>query len=657
MPPPQRPHWLLVVALEGAIAAALLVTGLRCVAHAQTAPLSIFGGGTGARTAKGARENLGVNTAIVTGLKDSLANYLYLPGRPANQVVFPLNPTNIALTLRGKLSQTGSIFLVENSAGGDFLDLDENGTVFLENSSSSAPQLQIGTIGGVRDHILLGNSATGGTLKLASTASTYSFALGGLATSLGFTTAVANFNYSFGGQIRAQLNAGDALSTAPTGIFTRRATQTSSLTRWADEGGTGMAAVLFDGMGYFQGVRLEDRGAGTNTITINPPSAPTTHTLTLPGANAVGLLANDGAGTLSWGGASALPTHFHSSATQGGQHLKPWASHVDSIPLVVTGGALHAAPLQSWVATDHGTVGTVTAHGGFNMTPAISEDGVKVNYSAASHAANIFVAHDTDGGGSDLFFVDASGSILAAGLSLSFPPYSGTLTAALNGNRTWTFPNVSMNVVGSPSVLATGSVPITSTNNRITTDTDLTWDGTNQLTATKMVATTSLKVGTGAVMTEVEKTLFNDFADAGNGTTVETDLYTHTTAANQLIADGDKLIAEFSGLTVAHATATRQLRVYFAGTLIWNSTALVTTAGTNWDVRVKIIRESATVVRCMTTMETTFPEGQTSSTYTRLTGLTLSGTNILKITGQAGAVGAATNDIVAKLGFIQYAPA
>lgn len=47
-------------------------------------------------------------------------------------------------------------------------------------------------------------------------------------------------------------------------------------------------------------VVLEDPGAGTNTVTLQAPTTPTTHTLTLPGANADGALSNDGAGALSW---------------------------------------------------------------------------------------------------------------------------------------------------------------------------------------------------------------------------------------------------------------------------------------------------------------------------------------------------------------------
>ncbi len=42
------------------------------------------------------------------------------------------------------------------------------------------------------------------------------------------------------------------------------------------------------------------------------------------------------------------------------------------------------------------------------------------------------------------------------------------------------------------------------------------------------------------------------------------------------------------------------------------------------------------------------------SSVGELTGLTLANTQVLKITGQAGSTGAATNDIVAKLGSVSY---
>jgi hypothetical protein len=157
----------------------------------------------------------------------------------------------------------------------------------------------------------------------------------------------------------------------------------------------------------------------------------------------------------------------------------------------------------------------------------------------------------------------------------------------------------------------------------------------------------------GNIITAAPRGVIADhFADAGNTTTTETDLYTDTTVANQLFIDGDKLKATYAGIFV-NSTSTKQLKAYFAGTAIFDSTALTTSATTNWELKVMIIRSSSTTARCSVTLSLTGASTTTATTYTALTGLTLSGTNILKITGTAASTGAATNDIVAKLGVIE----
>jgi hypothetical protein len=146
---------------------------------------------------------------------------------------------------------------------------------------------------------------------------------------------------------------------------------------------------------------------------------------------------------------------------------------------------------------------------------------------------------------------------------------------------------------------------------------------------------------------------FDDFADAGNTTTGETDLYTHTTAAGSLATNGDKWKWTISGTTAANPTATRRLRVYFGGGLIYDSTPQATPGTSNdWQILVTIIRESSTVVRCITAI-TDFLNLSTwrGAKYTRVTGLTLSSTNIIKITGQSSNT---TNDIVATLGVLRW---
>jgi hypothetical protein len=172
-----------------------------------------------------------------------------------------------------------------------------------------------------------------------------------------------------------------------------------------------------------------------------------------------------------------------------------------------------------------------------------------------------------------------------------------------------------------------------------------------------MYVSARVKAGTSSSYAKIGGSLFDHFANAGNTTTTETDLYSDTTPASVLGTNGDKLTAEYGGVFVSSATATRQVRIYFAGTAILDTGALTLSLSSAWTVYVTITRVSATVVRYMVSLTT---EGAALAAYTsvgELTGLTLSNTNILKITGQAAGVGAASNDIVAKLGTVSWIPA
>lgn len=150
--------------------------------------------------------------------------------------------------------------------------------------------------------------------------------------------------------------------------------------------------------------------------------------------------------------------------------------------------------------------------------------------------------------------------------------------------------------------------------------------------------------------------IFDHQANAANVTTGKTDLYSDTTIAGLLIQAGDKITFEYAGTTAAHATATRRITVEFGGTIIYDSGALATTTAADWYITGTIICESGTVVRCSAMMRSSASYAALPAQYTRVTGLTLSNTNILKITGQAGAAGAATNDIVARMGYVAFAP-
>ena len=64
-------------------------------------------------------------------------------------------------------------------------------------------------------------------------------------------------------------------------------------------------------------LKIQDSGAGTNDITITADDPVTAHTLTLPGANAAGVLTNDGAGALSWDGPITFAAYANSGQVIG----------------------------------------------------------------------------------------------------------------------------------------------------------------------------------------------------------------------------------------------------------------------------------------------------------------------------------------------------
>lgn len=149
---------------------------------------------------------------------------------------------------------------------------------------------------------------------------------------------------------------------------------------------------------------------------------------------------------------------------------------------------------------------------------------------------------------------------------------------------------------------------------------------------------------------------FDDFADVNNTTTTETDLYTHTIIANTLSTNGDKLLARYAG-KFNDLTATCQLRIYFGGTLIGDTGLLTVSSLTaDWSAEVFIIRTGTTTVRADVKI---FTPGTGTASYTNetdMTGLTLSSTNILKITGTAAGASGGSSDITAKLGTISFIP-
>lgn len=178
-------------------------------------------------------------------------------------------------------------------------------------------------------------------------------------------------------------------------------------------------------------------------------------------------------------------------------------------------------------------------------------------------------------------------------------------------------------------------------------------DDNNNMTVPGTIAT---QAGGTAGWAMVGGIIVDHYIDVGNSGTAETDLYSDTVTGNSFNSNGDKLRAEYGGTFVLSATATRRIKLYFAGTAIFDSGALAITIASSWTVDATIARVSASVIRYKIGLAT---QGAAVTGYTsvgELTGLTLSNDNILKITGTSAGIGAASNDIVAKIGTVFWHP-
>lgn len=152
--------------------------------------------------------------------------------------------------------------------------------------------------------------------------------------------------------------------------------------------------------------------------------------------------------------------------------------------------------------------------------------------------------------------------------------------------------------------------------------------------------------------TNAMRTLFAYSATVSNTSTSETDLFTDSVAVNTLIADKDRIVAEYAG-TIATTGGNKRLRVYFGGTGIYDSTALAITTTTSWVIHVTIMRTGSSTARAIVRAFSGDSHLVANVTQTDLTGLDFTATNIIKITGTGGA----STDISAKFGSVEYHPA
>lgn len=123
------------------------------------------------------------------------------------------------------------------------------------------------------------------------------------------------------------------------------------------------------------------------------------------------------------------------------------------------------------------------------------------------------------------------------------------------------------------------------------------------------------------------------------------DIHTYTLPANCLARLGDSVSGTISLYTAGHATATRQIKLVFAGTTVIDTGAQVTATSGFLIINVIIIRVASDAVRIHAWVEQSIFPAVVATVLTSISGLTLTGTNVLKVTAAAAGVGAASGDI------------
>lgn len=170
-------------------------------------------------------------------------------------------------------------------------------------------------------------------------------------------------------------------------------------------------------------------------------------------------------------------------------------------------------------------------------------------------------------------------------------------------------------------------------------------------------ATTGISVSAATnTVTIADNTDLESFnSDANNTGTGETDLYSHTLAANKLTLNGKGVRFRITG-TNNDATATAQIQGYFAGTNIFDSGALTMTAAGDWFIEMEIQRTTSTTAAATVTFSCANTTVTLPVKYTALTSQDWTTTNIFKITGTAGGAGGGSNDITSHAGKVVFVP-
>lgn len=294
---------------------------------ADNVPLPVSGGGASYHN-----QLLGLDA-------DDHSQYALLTGRSAGQTIIGISGAH-----SGSVTGAG-LYLLGGNVGGGW-----NGNVHFTSAPGTGLTLETGA-GFTRGAWNLGTSQASGTLHIKSelgiapaillqpgnaTAGAPIAIYGpGISQSVFSVNAAGRAVFdSYTGQASGTIlsvgNTLGATASVPLAVV-GHASQTGNLQEWSKSGGTALSFIKPTGV--FSTTGVDFRGSAAGTASVVAAATTTSHTLTLPSANATGVLTNNGSGALSW---SAGPSHalldgnVHSDTVYPGALSRGMMTWVDS---------------------------------------------------------------------------------------------------------------------------------------------------------------------------------------------------------------------------------------------------------------------------------------------------------------------------------------
>lgn len=162
------------------------------------------------------------------------------------------------------------------------------------------------------------------------------------------------------------------------------------------------------------------------------------------------------------------------------------------------------------------------------------------------------------------------------------------------------------------------------------------------------------RAGTGAAYARIGGAINSQFSDVGNVGTGEDNLHTYTVPASTLAVDGQAIRYRAVFTVKNTGGALKQVKIKFGATTVYDTGTFLPGADGEFVVDVWIVRTAAATQRALGWGDSGQGASAPKQVIYTTPAETLSGTVVLKATGESSGGGEANNDIVQRLSLVEF---